>query len=130
MKRGFEHRLWGYKVVKIKQPDAERGSVSSSGSSIRSHSQSPSHDDQDTGEDGTLGIVKSSVEAASTQHGQEFDQEESQYEKLVTREPTARQVPESREGTVETEEMEREGEWQIPETVIPTSESISPLEIS
>ena len=129
MKRGFEHRLWGYKVVKIKHPDAERGTVSSSTSSVLSLSPTPSHDDQGAGEYGTSGIVESSVEGASTQHGQAFDREEGEYDKLVTGEPMVRQVPDSRERGEEMEKREREREWQIPETVILTSESISPFEM-
>ena len=87
MKRGFEHRLWGYKVVKIKQPDAERGLVSKSTSSVRSPSQTPSLDVQDTSEYGNLGTVNSSVEVALTRHGEQFDREESEYDKLVTGAP-------------------------------------------
>lgn len=99
MKRGFEHRLWGYKVVKIKQPDAERGLISKSTSSVRSPSQTLSLDDQDTSEHGDLEIVESTVEGASTQHGEEFDREEGESDKLVTGDPMMRQAPESREGS-------------------------------
>lgn len=127
MKRGFEHRLWGYKVVKIKQPDPARGSLSSSGSSTPSPSQTPSLDDQDIGEYGNLGIVDSSVENGSAQHGEGFDEEKGEYEKLAAGEPTVRQVPDSREENEENEEREISGEWQIPETVILTREPISPF---
>ena len=127
MKRGFEHRLWGYKVVKIKQPDAERGTTSHSTSSIRSHSSSTSLDDRGSGEYGNLGTVESSEETGLAQHGEDLDREKREKARPENVEPTIRPVPESRERSEETEEREIEGNWQIPETVILTSESISPF---
>lgn len=128
MKRGFEHRLWGYKVVKIKQPDAKRGTGSNSSSSIRSPSPTTSLDDQETGKCGQSGIVEETpVEGGLARDGEDSDEERGMYSKLGNAEPTIRPVPQSREGIEETEEREREGEWQIPETVILTSDSISPF---
>ncbi len=127
MKRGFEHRLWGYKVVKIKQPDAERGTPSRSTSSIRSHSSSAPLDDRGSGEYGNLGTVESSEESGLAQHGEDLDQAKGEYPRPQNAEPTIRPVPESRERSEDTEEREKEGDWQIPETVILTSESISPF---
>ena len=128
MKRGFEHRLWGYKVVKIKQPDAERGIATHSSSSIHSSSPSPSLDEEDTDEDGNLEPVDSSVNRSPAQDNEHFDQEKGNYTNLGNTEPLMRTVPApSREGSEEAEERDRVGEWQIPETVILTSESISPF---
>lgn len=118
MKRGFEHRLWGYKVVKIEQPDAERGSASDSTSSVRSPSPTASLDDRHTEEYGRLGTVEPSRPA---QDGEYSDQEPGNVERTI------RPVLESRDESEETEEREEEGEWQIPETVILKSESISPF---
>lgn len=126
MKRGFEHRLWGYKVVKIKQPDAERGIATISPSSI--HSSSPSASlDEDTSEDGNLGPVDSSVSGSPAQDDEQSDQENRKYSNFGNAEPLIRRpVPApSREGSEEAEERDGVGEWQIPETVILTSESIS-----
>lgn len=128
MKRGFEHRLWGYKVVKIKQPDAKPGTRSNSSSSVRSPSPTASLDDQETGKCGQSGIVEETpVEGGLVQDGEGSDEEHGAYSNLWNAEPTIRPVPESREGIDETEEREREGAWQIPETVILTSDSISPF---
>lgn len=127
MTRGFEHRLWGYMVVKIKQPDAERGIGSKPTSSVHSPSPTLSLDDQESGESGHLGIVKSSVRGGSAQHGEDFDPEKGEDSQFMDAEQTIKPVPNSIEGREETEESERAGEWQIPETVILTSESISPF---
>ena len=127
MQRGFEHRLWGYKVVQIKQPNSSRSSVSSSGSSIPSPSQTPSLDDLEANEFGNLGTVDSSVGDDSAQHGKTLDEENGAYDKLAAGEPTVRQVPVSRESSGEKGERESVGEWQIPETVILTSVSTSPF---
>lgn len=124
MKRGFEHRLWGYKVVKIKQPDAERGLASGSTSSDLSPSPTVSLDDQRTSE---YGVVESSAEGDAAQDEEGYDREKGEYSRFGNVEPMRRPVPESREGREETEEREGVGEWQIPETVILTSESISPF---
>ncbi|CAD6591488.1 MAG: hypothetical protein ASARMPRED_005411 [Alectoria sarmentosa] len=128
MKRGFEHRLWGYKVVKIKQPDTKRGTGSSSSSSVRSPSPTASLDDQESGKSGMSGTVKEPpVEGGLARDVKDSDEEKGAYSKLENAEPTIRPVPDSREGIEETEEREGEGEWQIPETVILTSDSISPF---
>lgn len=124
MKRGFEHRLWGYKVVKIKQPDAERGLASGSTSSDLSPSPTVSLDDQRTSE---YGVVESSAEGDAAQDEEGYDREKGEYSRLGNVELMRRLVLESREGSEETEEREGVGEWQIPETVILTSESISPF---
>lgn len=123
MKRGFEHRLWGYKVVKIKQPTA-----TSSASSIHSSSSSASLDDEDTDEDRDLETAISSVNGSPAQDDEQFDQEKDKYSKFGNVEPLIRPVPApSRERSEEAEERDGVGEWQIPETVILTSESISPF---
>lgn len=127
MKRGFEHRLWGYKVVKTKQPDSERGTVSSHPSSVHSPLPRASLDDPESGGYGNLGTVESFVESGPAQGGEHFDLEKGHCSKFGNVEPPIRLVPESREGSEETEERDRTGEWQIPETVILTSESISPF---
>lgn len=128
MKRGFEHRLWGYQVVKIKQTDAERGIVTDSPSSVHSSSPRSSLDDEDTDEIGDLATVDSPVNGSPAQDDEHFDEEKGKYGKFGSVEPLIRPVPAlSREGSEETEERDGVGEWQIPETVILTSESISPF---
>ena len=128
MKRGFEHRLWGYKVVKIKQPDAERGTVSRSASSARSPSPTAIHNNDESGEYGNLGTVEFPVESDSAQHDKDLDQETRECSNFENVESTIRPVvSEYRRRSEEIEEREGAGEWQIPETVILTSESISPF---
>ena len=126
MKRGFEHRLWGYKVVKIKQRDAERGILTNPPSSLHSSSPSASLDDEDMDERGDMANVESSVNGSPAQDYKHADEEKGNY--FGNAEPLIRPVPAlSREGSEEAEERDGAGEWQIPETVILTSESISPF---
>ena len=58
MTRGFEHRLWGYKVVRIKQSDVERGFVSDSTSSVHPPSPIAPHDGHEMGEYSKMGDVE------------------------------------------------------------------------
>lgn len=127
MTRGFEHRLWGYKVVKIKQPDAERGLGSDSGSSLRPRSPTPSLGDPKPADYGHLGIVESSVGDGLVQHGDDLDQEKDECGGFNNVEPIARPVSEPSEGSKEIDERDAVGEWQIPETVLLTGESMSPF---
>lgn len=128
MTRGFEHRLWGYTVVKIKQPDKKRGIVSDSTSSVPSLAPTASHDDLlETGKHGPLEIEESSAGRGPGRDRGISDLEKGAYDTLETGEPTVRRVSESRGRSESVEERERVGEWQIPETVILTSESISPF---
>ena len=120
MTRGFEHRLWGYTVVRIKQPDVERGVESGSTSSNRPLSPSQSLEGQELGEYGKLGVV----EIPNEGHPALKKDESSEYD---TGDLAIRPVPDSRGGSEETDERESVGEWQIPETVILTSGSIAPF---
>ena len=124
MKRGFEHRLWGYQVVKIKQTDAELGIVSDPTSSDRSPSPADTHGDQRPGDDDQLNVVQF---CGPAHDGEDFDQDKgdrvsSRHEELPTW-----PVPEPRETSKEAEERGGATEWQIPETVFLTSNSISPF---
>lgn len=126
MKRGFEHRLWGYKVVKIKQPDAERGVVTNPPSSIHSSSPSAPLNDEDTDENVDLATANSSVNSHAAQDDERSDEEKGR--NFGNAEPLMRPTPGlSREGSEDPEERHGAGDWQIPETVILTSESISPF---
>ena len=127
MTRGFEHRLWGHKVVRIKQPDAERGIASNSASSICSPSPTASLVSHDTSEYGKPGIGECPVESAAARHSEHFDQARDEYSAFKDVKPMIRRVSESRGTSEETVERGTSGEWQIPETVILTSESISPF---
>ena len=125
MTRGFEHRLWGYRVVKIKQRDPERGIASHSSPSLRPPSPTASLKDQQNGEYRSVSIGESSVKDGPVHDDEDFDRRGGEHGAFGNGEPTIRPVPESRERRREMEEGE--GEWQIPETVILTSESISPF---
>ena len=116
-------------VVKIKQPDAERGIATSPPSSIHSSSPRSSLDDEDTNEDGNLEIPDPSVDGSPAQDDEQFDEETGKYSKFGNAEPLVRRpVPApSREGSEEAEGHDGVGEWHIPKTVILTSESISPF---
>ena len=124
MKRGFEHRLWGYQVVKIKQPDAELGTVSDSTSSDHPPSPADSLEDQRPGDYDQLKVVQSS---GPTRNGEDFDQDKGDRIKSSHKELPTRPVPEPRETSNVAEERGGATEWQIPETVFLTSESISPF---
>ena len=124
MKRGFEHRLWGYQVVKIKQPDAELGIVSDPTSSDRSPSPANSVEDQRSGDCDKLKLVQSSD---PTSNGEDCDQDKGGRIKSSHEEFRTRPVPEPRETSNDAEERKGATEWQIPETVFLTSESISPF---
>ena len=124
MKRGFEHRLWGYQVVKIKRPDAELGIASDPTSSDRSPSPAGSLGDPRAGDYDKLNVVQSSGPILSSE---DFDQDKgdrinSSHEELPTR-----PVPEPRGSSNDAEERKGATEWQIPETVFLTSTSISPF---
>ena len=124
MKRGFEHRLWGYQVVKIKQPDAEPGIVSDPTSSDRSPSPADSLEDQHPGGYDRLKVVQSFGPA---QDGEDFDQDKGDRINSSHKDLPTRPVPEPRETSKEVEERGEVIEWQIPETVFLTSKSISPF---
>lgn len=129
MTRGFEHRLWGYKLVKIMRPDIERGIVSHSTASAPPPSLSTSLDRQESGEYGKLGIVDSHPENSSARDGEDRDHEEdnSEYSDSEHGDLAIRHVPASREGSEDIEDLEDVREWQIPETVLLTSGSIAPF---
>ena len=124
MKRGFEHRLWGYQVVKIKQPDAEIGIVSDPTPSNRSPSGVDPFEDQYPGDYDQLKLVESS---GPTRNGQDFDQDQGDRINYSHEELPTRPVPEPRKTTNDAEERKGATEWQIPETVFLTRESISPF---
>ena len=127
MTRGFEHRLWGYTVVRIKQPDAERGVVSGSTSSVRPSSSTTSLDGQEMDEYDKVGIVESSVEGRPTRDDEHFDPERGDYSNSEHGDLAVRPMTEAREGSEETDGRDSVGEWQIPETVILTSGSLGPF---
>ena len=124
MKRGFEHRLWGYQVVKIKPPDAGLGLVSHPTSPDRSPSPADSLQGQRHGDCNQLKVMQSSGPARDSEDfGQDnADSINSSHEELLTR-----PVPEPRDISEEAEERGRATEWQIPETVFLTSKSILPF---
>ena len=124
MKRGFEHRLWGYEVVKIKQPDAGLGIVSDATSSDLSPSPADSLENQRPGDYDRLRVVQSSGPARD---GEGFDQDKGDRIKSSHEELWTRPVPEPRETGEDAEERKGSTEWQIPETVFLTSTSISPF---
>ena len=134
MTRGFEHRLWGYTVVRIKKLDVERGIVSNHSPSSAPPPPSPavSLDGRDSSEYGKLGVVDSSVDVDG---GPILEPELSDLKKKKGdgyREPEGRNstvkfVQGCRDGSEEIEEREGVDEWQIPETVILTSGSIAPF---
>ena len=130
MTRGFEHRLWGYTVVRIKQPDAERGAMSDSTSSIRAASPPTSLDGHEMGEYGELGVVESSAHGRPNGRDNEHsDRDEDGYGKFGSGsgDLAMRPVVESRDGSEVTDRRDSVGGWQIPETVILTSGSIGPF---
>ena len=128
MTRGFEHRLWGYKLVRIKQSDAEGDVVSDSASSARPSSPSTSLDDQRAAEYVELGIVDSSVKNYPARGGGPWHhQDEGHYSESVDGDLGNKPVSGSRDGSEATEERGSVGEWQIPETVILRSGSFTPF---
>ncbi len=124
MTRGFEHRLWGYKVVKIKQPDAERGTVSDATSSVRPTSPAHSFDGRDEEEYGKLVVAGSHDEGCRVGDGGLLDKGGDEYE---DGDLAMRSMPGSREGSEEADEQGDVGRWQIPETVVLTSGSLGPF---
>ena len=124
MKRGFEHRLWGYQVVKIKQPDAELGIVSDPTSSDRSPSPADSLEDQGDDDYDKLKVVQSS---GPTRNGEHFDKDKRDRTKSSHEALPTSPEPEPRESSNDLEERKGAKEWQIPETVFLTSTSISPF---
>ena len=127
MTRGFEHRLWGYTVVKIKKPDVEHSTVPKSTCSAPLPSPTNSLDAQQTSEYGKVGVVDSSAEGGPILETDQSDQKKGDHRDSESEDLTARSVRECREGEEETEESERVDEWQIPETVLLTSGSIAPF---
>ena len=123
MTRGFEHRLWGYTVVKIKKPDVERGIVSNPTPPVPPPSPTVSLDGQETSEYGKLGVVDSSPTLDSAQS----DQKKGEHTESENENSTVSSIRECGEGNEETQECGRVDEWQIPETVFLTSESIAPF---
>ena len=124
MKRGFEHRLWGYQVVKIKQPDAKIGIVSDPTSSDRSPSPADSLENLRPGDCDTVKVVQSS---GPSRNGEDFDQDRGDRINPSHEELRRKPVPEPRETSNDAEEYGEATEWQILETVFLTSESISPF---
>lgn len=130
MTRGFEHRLWGYTVVRIKQPDVERGITSDSMSSIRAASPHTSLEGHEMGEYGELGVVESSVKGRPNARDDEHsDRGEDGYSKFGSGsgDLATRRVPGSRDGSEEMDRRDSVGGWHIPETVILTSGSLGPF---
>ena len=127
MTRGFEHRLWGYTVVKIKKPDVEHGIVSKSTCSAPPPSPIASLDGQQKSEYDKLGVRDSSTEKGPGVDTDQSDPKKGDCRESEDEQLTVRSVRESREGEEETEECERVDEWQIPETVLLTSGSIAPF---
>ena len=127
MTRGFEHRLWGYKVVRIKQPDEERGFVSDSTSSVRPPSPNASHDGYEMGEYSKMGDVENPDEGRPAWNDEHADRKKDEYGDSDNGDLATRPVPQSREGEDETDERESVGGWHIPETIILTSGSIAPF---
>ena len=128
MTRGFEHRLWGYTVVKIKPPaDVERGIMSDSTSSVHAPSPNESLHSQEMGEYGKLGIVDPAAEGRPT-HEEDYsaiDRRDGGNADFGNGDLAVRPVPtESRDGS---EEGEERGGWQIPETILLRSGSIAPF---
>ena len=132
MTRGFEHRLWGYTVVRIRQPDTERGVGSDPSSSVRHLSSSSSSTSlvecQEMGEYGKLGVVEVPDEGPQYPQGQQAQQQKINYSNFDNGDLAMRPRPESRDGSEEMDDHDESlGRWQIPETVLLTSESIGPF---
>ena len=128
MTRGFEHRLWGYKVVRIKQSDVERGSVSDSTSSVRPSSPNASHDGHEMGEYGKMGDVESPDEdRPAARNDEHADGKKTEYGGFDDGDLATRLTLHSREGEDETDERGSVEGWHIPDTVILTSGSIAPF---
>ena len=133
MTRGFEHRLWGYKVVRIQQPDVERGFVSdSSSSSVRPPSPTASHDGHEMGEYGKMGdYVESTDEGgrpAAARNDEHADGKKTEYGDVDNGDLATRPELRSRAGEDEADEQESVEGWStIPETVILTRGSIAPF---
>ena len=127
MTRGFEHRLWGYTVVRIKQPDVERGFVSDSTTSVRPPSPTASHDDHEMGEYSKMGDVESPDEGRPARYDEHADRKKDKYGDFDNGDLATRPMLQSREGEDEADERESVEGWHIPETVILTSGSIAPF---
>ena len=126
MTRGFEHRLWGYKVVGINQSDVERGFVSDSTSSGRPPSQTASHDGHEMGEYSKMRDVENPDEGCPARHDERADRKKDPYGDFDGGDLATRPVLEG-EGEDEMDGRESVGGWYIPETVILRSGSISPF---
>lgn len=127
MTRGFEHRLWGYTVVRTRQPDAERGVGSDSSSSVRHLSPSTSLDCHEMGKYGKLGVVEVPDEGRQYPEGEHAHQQKDNDSHFGDGDLARRPLPESRDGSEEMDDHEDLGRWQIPETVLLTSGSIGPF---
>ena len=127
MTRGFEHRLWGWTVVRINPPDVERGFVSDSTSYVRPPSPNVSHDGHEMGEYSKMGDVESPDEGHPARNDEHADRKKDEYGDSDDGDLAARPVLESSEGEDEADERESVGGWHIPETVILTSGSIAPF---
>lgn len=128
MTRGFEHRLWGYTVVRIRQPDAERGVGSDSSSSVRHlSSSSTSLDCHEMGEYGKLGVAEVPDEGHPHREGEHAHQQKANASNFRDGDLAVRPVPESRDGSEHMDAHEDLGRWQIPETVLLTSGSLGPF---
>ena len=127
MTRGFEHRLWGYKVVRIKQSDVERGFVSDSTSSIRPPSPTAPHDGHEMDEYSKMGDVENPDDDRLARNDKHADRKKDQYDDFDNGDLAMIPVLQSREGESETDEGEGVGGWHIPETVILTSGSLAPF---
>ena len=124
MTRGFEHRLWGYTLVRIRQEDAERGLKSDSTSFPRPTSSTTSLELQEM-ELETVGYPEEGHRAA--QRDEHAHQVKDKYSNCGDGDLAIISFSESRDGSEETDECERVGEWQIPRTVLLTSGSIGPF---
>ena len=107
MTRGFEHRLWGYRVVKIKKPDVKRGIGSESTSSALPPSPTASHDGQQTREHSKLAVVDSSTEGDTIFQTGQSDQTKGDYGESEGEDIAVRSVQERREADEEIEECRR-----------------------
>lgn len=104
MTRGFEHRLWGYKVVRIKQSDVERGFVSDSTSSVRPPSPTAPHDGHEMGEYSKMGDVENPDEGRSARNDEHADRKKDEYGDFDNGDLATRPVLQSREGDDEMDE--------------------------
>ena len=129
MTRGFEHRLWGYTVVRIEPPDIERGVVSDSTPSARPPSPNTSLDGQEMDDYSKLGVVDVPNKDPPAQDDEPHtDRKKDESSAFENGDLAVRPVLQStRESSEEMDERESGSGWHIPETVILTSESRGPF---